>query len=127
MSEVLMIHRIHDRCVETLGAVWGSSCNDKPTGCAASGSSEAILLGILAMKRKWETENGRMASSNGSALNLITGSHAHVAVTNAAKANDIEIRSVPVRPEGNYSFDPSKMQGLLDRFTSELIKIFHLS
>ncbi|ESU17452.1 hypothetical protein FGSG_13812 [Fusarium graminearum PH-1] len=66
------------------------------------------------MKRKWETENGGMASSNGSALNLITGSHAHVAVTNAAKANDIEIRSVPVRPEGNYSFDPSKMQGLLD-------------
>ncbi|CAF3434792.1 unnamed protein product [Fusarium graminearum] len=116
-NEYTGVRKIHDRCVETLGAVWGSSCNDKPTGCAASGSSEAILLGILAMKRKWETENGGMASSNGSALNLITGSHAHVAVTNAAKANDIEIRSVPVRPEGNYSFDPSKMQGLLDRFT----------
>ncbi|RGP66726.1 glutamate decarboxylase [Fusarium sporotrichioides] len=116
-NEYAGVRKIHDRCVEILGAVWGSSCNDKPTGCAASGSSEAIFLGILAMKRKWQTENGGMASLNGSALNLITGSHAHVAVTNAAKANDIEIRSVPVSPEGNYSFDPSKMQGLLDSFT----------
>ncbi|KAF5536876.1 glutamate decarboxylase [Fusarium mexicanum] len=108
---------IHDRCVAILGALWGSPCNEKPTGSAVSGSSEAIFLGTLAMKRKWQAENGGIVSPNGSALNIITGSHAHVAVTNAARANDIEIRTVSVGPESNYSFDPSKIQGLLDNST----------
>ncbi|KAF5962318.1 hypothetical protein FBULB1_14299, partial [Fusarium bulbicola] len=93
---------IHERCVAILGALWGSSYNEKPTGSAVSGSSEAIFLGILAMKRKWQAENGDIVSPNGSALNIITGSHAHVAVTNAARANDIEIRTVSVGPENNY-------------------------
>lgn len=120
MSKVLIVHRIHDRCVAILGALWGSSGKEKPTGYAVSGSSEAIFLGILAMKRKWEEENGGTVNHNGPALNIITGSHAHVAVTNAARANDIEIRTVLVGPESNYSFDPSMMQGLLDNSTSKL-------
>ncbi|CZR40525.1 uncharacterized protein FPRO_05425 [Fusarium proliferatum ET1] len=117
------VREIHDRCVEILGTVWGASCNEKPTGWATSGSSEAIFLAILAMKRKWQTENGGVASFNGPTLNIITGSHAHVAVTNAAKANDIEIRSVDVGPESNYSFDPSKMQGLLDNSTIGVVLV----
>ncbi|KYG13792.1 hypothetical protein FVEG_14028 [Fusarium verticillioides 7600] len=122
-NEYTGVRKIHDRCVAILGALWGSPCNEKPIGSAVSGSSEAIFLGILAMKRKWQAENGGIASPHGPALNIITGSHAHVAVTNAARANDIEIRTVLVGPESNYSFDPSKMQGLLDSSTIGVVLV----
>ncbi|KAF5576934.1 glutamate decarboxylase [Fusarium pseudocircinatum] len=122
-NEYAGVQQIHDRCVRILGALWGSSCNEKPTGSAVSGSSEAIFLGLQAMKRKWQAENGGIVSASGPALNIITGSHAHVAVTNAARANDIEIRTVLVGPGSNYSFDPSKMQGLLDNSTIGVVLV----
>ena len=46
-----MLH-IHQRCVSMLGNLWGAK-GESAIGTATTGSSEAILLGGLAMKRRW--------------------------------------------------------------------------
>jgi glutamate decarboxylase len=48
-----MLH-LHQRCVSMLGNLWGAAGNGvQAIGTATTGSSEAILLGGLAMKRRW--------------------------------------------------------------------------
>ena len=47
-----MLH-LHQRCVSMLGNLWGAPKGEQAIGTATTGSSEAILLGGLAMKRRW--------------------------------------------------------------------------
>lgn len=47
-----MIH-LHQRCVSMLGNLWGASKEAPAIGTATTGSSEAIHLGGLALKRRW--------------------------------------------------------------------------
>ena len=47
-----MLH-LHQRCVSMLGNLWGVTKGEQAMGTATTGSSEAILLGGLAMKRRW--------------------------------------------------------------------------
>jgi glutamate decarboxylase len=48
-----MLH-IHQRCVSMIGNLWGVPKGVQAIGTATTGSSEAILLGGLAMKRRWQ-------------------------------------------------------------------------
>jgi len=48
-----MLH-IHQRCVSMIGNLWGVPKGVQAVGTATTGSSEAILLGGLAMKRRWK-------------------------------------------------------------------------
>jgi glutamate decarboxylase len=48
-----MLH-LHQRCVSMLGNLWRTPTGQQAIGTATTGSSEAILLGGLAMKRKWQ-------------------------------------------------------------------------
>ena len=47
-----MLH-LHQRCVSMLGNLWRVQKGETAIGTATTGSSEAILLGGLAMKRRW--------------------------------------------------------------------------
>jgi glutamate decarboxylase len=47
-----MIH-IHQRCINMLSHLWRIPNDEKAIGTATTGSSEAIHLGGLAMKRRW--------------------------------------------------------------------------
>src|SRR5215204_835687 len=42
------------RCVNMLGRLWNSPDADEATGCSTTGSSEAAMLGGLALKRRWQ-------------------------------------------------------------------------
>jgi|SRR5579862_5094827 len=44
--------QLQQRCVSMLGHLWGAR-GSKAIGTATTGSSEAIQLGGLAMKRRW--------------------------------------------------------------------------
>ena len=48
-----MLH-LHQRCVSMIGNLWGGPKGVQAVGTATTGSSEAILLGGLAMKRRWQ-------------------------------------------------------------------------
>ena len=42
------------RCVNMLSRLWNSPSADSATGCSTTGSSEAAMLGGLALKRRWQ-------------------------------------------------------------------------
>ena len=42
------------RCVNMLSRLWNSPDADEATGCSTTGSSEAAMLGGLALKRRWQ-------------------------------------------------------------------------
>ena len=45
---------IEMRCVDMLSRLWHAPEPDKATGCSTTGSSEAAMLGGLALKRRWQ-------------------------------------------------------------------------
>jgi glutamate decarboxylase len=42
------------RCVSMLGSLWHAPDTGDATGCSTTGSSEAAMLGGLALKRRWQ-------------------------------------------------------------------------
>ncbi len=47
---------IEARCVHMLADLWNSPTAADTIGCSTTGSSEAAMLGGLAMKRRWEAK-----------------------------------------------------------------------
>src|SRR5260221_11723305 len=41
------------RCVNMLSRLWNSPLHEEAVGCSTIGSSEAAMLGVLALKWKW--------------------------------------------------------------------------
>ena len=73
-----MLH-LHQRCVSMLGNLWGVKKGEQAIGTATTGSSEAILLGGLAMKRKWY-ERQQAKGKDCSKPNILMGANAQVAL-----------------------------------------------
>ncbi|EEY22413.1 glutamate decarboxylase [Verticillium alfalfae VaMs.102] len=115
------IDELHSRCVSILGDLWGVSAAGAPVGSAVSGSSEAIFLGILAMKKRWMA--GRTDRDTPREPNIIVGSHAHVAVPNGASACDVQIRSLQVSASSNFVVDPFQLEALIDDGTIGIVLI----
>jgi glutamate decarboxylase len=70
---------LHQRCVNMLGNLWGAERGETAIGTATTGSSEAILLGGLAMKRRWY-ERQRAKGKDCSNPNILMGANAQVAL-----------------------------------------------
>src|SRR5262249_44395227 len=45
---------LESRCVAMLSNLWHAPDAGRPTGCSTTGSSEAAMLGGLALKRRWK-------------------------------------------------------------------------
>jgi glutamate decarboxylase len=63
---------IESRCVNMLSDLWNSPDAANSRGCSTSGSSEAAMLGGLAMKGRWR-EKRRRAGKSAARPNLICG------------------------------------------------------
>ncbi|KAK9369409.1 pyridoxal phosphate-dependent transferase [Lipomyces kononenkoae] len=107
---------IHARCISMLASMWHASPTDKPIGSATTGSSEAIHLGGLAMKRRWQEK--RMAEGKDTLRpNIIMGANAQVALEKFARYFEVEARLVPVSEESNHCIDASKLLDYVDENT----------
>jgi glutamate decarboxylase len=71
--------QIHQRCVSMLGNLWRAPKGSNAMGTATTGSSEAILLGGLAMKRRW-FEKRQAAGKDTTKPNILMGANAQVAL-----------------------------------------------
>ena len=63
---------IENRCVHMLADLWNSPEPNPGTGCSTTGSSEAAMLGGMAMKWRWR-EKMRAAGKPTAKPNMITG------------------------------------------------------
>lgn len=106
---------IHTRCVSMLGDLWHAT-KGEAIGTATTGSSEAIMLGGLAMKKRWQA---KMKDAGKSTLtpNIVFGSNAQVALEKFARYFDVECRLVPVNVEGNYCMAPHDAMPYIDENT----------
>ena len=107
---------IHARCVSILANVWGAQKGEKPIGTATTGSSEAIHLGGLAMKRRWQ-EKRMKEGKDTSKPNIIMGANAQVALEKFARYFEVEARILPVSEKSRYRLDPELVKENLDENT----------
>jgi glutamate decarboxylase len=83
------------RCVNIISHLWSSPESDAATGCSTTGSSEAVMLGALALKWRWR-ERMRAAGKPTDRPNLVTGANVQVCWEKFCRYWDVEPRLVPV-------------------------------
>ncbi|KAF2131139.1 glutamate decarboxylase [Dothidotthia symphoricarpi CBS 119687] len=107
---------IHMRCVSILAHLWGVQKGEKAIGSATTGSSEAIHLGGLAMKRRWQEK--RMAEGKDTSKpNIVMGANAQVALEKFARYFEVEARILPVTEDSSYRLDPELVKKNIDENT----------
>ncbi|KAH9483727.1 Glutamate decarboxylase [Psilocybe cubensis] len=109
---------IHTRCVSILADLWHAPSAKQAVGTATTGSSEAIQLGGLAMKKMWQARMkaaGKNIHEPGP--NIVMGANAQVALEKFARYFDVECRLVPVSVESKYRLDPKKAMDFVDENT----------
>lgn len=107
---------IHQRCISIIANLWGVQPGERAIGSATTGSSEAIHLGGLAMKRRWQ-ERRRAAGKNTLHPNIIMGANAQVALEKFARYFDVEARILPVSAQSHYRLDPELVRQNIDENT----------
>ena len=88
---------IESRCVHMLADLWNAPESGAPIGCSTTGSSEAAMLGGLAMKRRWAMRR----KSEGKPCdkpNLVCGP-VQICWHKFARYWDVELREVPMEGE----------------------------
>jgi glutamate decarboxylase len=86
---------LESRCVAMLSNLWHSPDPDHPTGCSTTGSSEAAMLGALALKRRWQ----KRREAEGKPVdkpNLVMGINVQVCWEKFVNYWDVEMRLVPM-------------------------------
>jgi glutamate decarboxylase len=83
------------RCVNILSRLWHAPDASEATGCSTTGSSEAAMLGGLALKRRWQAR--RVAAGKpADKPNLVMGINVQVCWEKFANYWDVEMRLVPM-------------------------------
>lgn len=83
------------RCISMLANLWGASDGQRATGCSTIGSSEACMLGGLALLRRWR-ERDKVEGQTAARPNLVMGANVQVCWDKFCRYWDVEPRQVPL-------------------------------
>lgn len=86
---------IEARCVDIVADLWNAPAGETATGCSTTGSSEAVMLGALALKWRWR-ERQRSAGKPTDRPNLVMGANVQVCWEKFCRYWDVEPRLVPL-------------------------------
>jgi len=89
---------LESRCVNILSRLWHAPDADQATGCSTTGSSEAAMLGGLALKRRWQARR-RAEGKPTDTPNLVMGINVQVCWEKFARYWDVEMRLVPMEDD----------------------------
>lgn len=109
---------IQNRCVNMIARMFNApttSENEHPMGTSTIGSSEAIMLGTLAMKKAWQNKR-KAAGKDTTRPNIVMNSAVQVCWEKAARYFDIEERYVYCTEE-RFVIDPKQAVDLVDENT----------
>ena len=105
---------IEMRCVHMLADLWHAPESTTAMGCSTTGSSEAAMLGGLAMKRRWHNQRQKEGKSC-ERPNLITGP-VQICWHKFCRYWDVELREIPFAP-GRYTSTPEEVLKRCDENT----------
>ncbi|KAI7889522.1 glutamate decarboxylase [Mucor mucedo] len=114
----LIKDELANRCVNIIARLFNAPMDDahaESLGCSTVGSTEAIILATLAMKRRWQLARKAKGLSTENP-NFIMGANCQVAWHKAMRYLEIEGREVPCTKELLY-MDPKKAVALVDENT----------
>ncbi|CAN8103802.1 unnamed protein product [Discula destructiva] len=108
---------IQNRCVNMIGSLFNAPTGhqDGAVGTSCIGSSEAIMLGVLAMKRRWKNKRKAEGKSTENP-NLIMSSAVQVCWEKATRYFEIDEKLVYCT-EDRYVVDPKQVVDLVDENT----------
>ncbi|HEY5387536.1 MAG TPA: glutamate decarboxylase, partial [Thermoleophilia bacterium] len=109
------------RCVNMISRLWHAPDPHKATGCSTTGSSEAAMLGGLALKRHWQKKR-RAEGKPADKPNLVTGINVQVCWDKFANYWDVEMRLVPMEGE-RYHLSPEEAVKLCDENTIGVVVV----
>ncbi|KAK6197559.1 glutamate decarboxylase [Scheffersomyces amazonensis] len=113
------------RCISIISNLWNAPATfNKATGkrsvntvgAATTGSSEAIMLAGLALKKRWQEKQKAQGKSIDNP-NIIMATCAQVALEKFARYFDVENRLVPITEESGHVIDSSKIKENVDENT----------
>jgi glutamate decarboxylase len=84
------------RCVHMLADLWHAPKPEETIGCSTIGSSEACMMGALALKWRWR-ERMRKLGKGCDRPNLVMGTNTQVCWHKFARYWDVEAREIPLQ------------------------------
>lgn len=106
---------VEEACVHMLGSLFNAPDPAEVVGVATIGSSEAIMLGLLAHKWTWRAR--REANGEDTTRpNVVFGAETHIVWDKFAKYFDVEMRKIPMRPD-RYVLTPEDVEPHIDENT----------
>ncbi len=112
---------IESRCVSILSNMWHSPDHEQATGCSTTGSSEACMLGGLALKWRWR-ERMRQAGKPTDKPNLVMGVNVQVCWEKFCRYWDVEPRLVPMEGD-RFHLGAEEAVALCDENTIGVVAI----
>jgi glutamate decarboxylase len=109
------------RCVSMISDLWHAPDPRNAVGCSTTGSSEAAMLGGLALKRRWQHRR-RAENKPCDAPNLVTGINVQVCWEKFANYWEVELRLVPMEGE-RYHLSPEEAVKLCDENTIGVVVV----
>ncbi|WP_022670276.1 glutamate decarboxylase [Hippea alviniae] len=106
---------IQERVVNMLAKLFNAPEKNDYVGTSTIGSSEAIMLGLLAHKWSWRKRREKEGKDT-TKPNLVVGADVHVVWEKFAKYFDVELRLVPME-HGRYTMDVEMTKELIDENT----------
>jgi glutamate decarboxylase len=106
---------VEEACVHMLGDLFNAPDPAEVVGVATIGSSEAIMLGLLAHKRSWR-DRRRAAGLPTGRPNVVFGAETHVVWDKFADYFDVEMRKIPMRPD-RFVMSPDDVAEQVDENT----------
>ncbi|HEX6687608.1 MAG TPA: glutamate decarboxylase [Solirubrobacterales bacterium] len=111
-DEYPQTEKIHQRVISMTGGLFNAPDAGEPVGTATIGSSEAIMLGLLAHKQSWRERRGDESAKP----NVVFGADVHTCWEKFAKYFEVEQRVIPLTPE-RHTIGPDEVEPLIDENT----------
>lgn len=112
---------LENRCVHMLADLWNSPEAAKTAGCSTTGSSEAAMLGGLALKFRWRAKR-KAEGKPFDKPNIVTGP-VQVCWLKFARYFDVEIREIPIEAT-RLGLDASVIEKYVDENTIGVVPTF---
>ena len=114
-DEYPMTSSVHQRVLNMLARIFNAPEEKQAVGTTTIGSSEAIMLGLLA--HKWNWKKRRQAGGKDCVKpNVIFGADVHSCWEKFALYFETEMRVIPLEP-GKYTIGPKDVEPLIDENT----------
>jgi glutamate decarboxylase len=114
-DEYPQTEEVHRRVVSMIGRLFHAPAHQQPTGTATIGSSEAIMLAMLAHKRSWQRRR-EAAGLPSDEPNMVMGADVHTCWEKFARYFEVQARIAPMQ-EGRYTIGAEQVEPLLDERT----------